>query len=56
MQIMKLLIIQFCPSYFHAIPRKSKYSYIAFSDSLNRCSSLNMKHQVSHPCKTSITL
>jgi hypothetical protein len=45
--------VQFYPPSCHFISPKSKYSLITlFSKTLNVCSSLNMKDQVSYPYNT----
>jgi hypothetical protein len=50
---MKLLIMQFSPTSCHFIPLRSKYSLSTlFSYTLSLCSSLNVRDQVPHPCRT----
>jgi hypothetical protein len=52
-QIMQLLIMKFSPTTCHFIPLRSKYSpKHPFSNTLNLCSSLNVRDKVSHPYKT----
>jgi hypothetical protein len=51
-QTMQLLIMQFSPTSLHLIPLGSKYSpSTLFSNTLNLCSSLNVRDKVSHPYK-----
>jgi hypothetical protein len=46
---MKLLIMQFSPTSYHFISLASKYyPEHSFLDTLNLCSSLNVRDQVSH--------
>jgi hypothetical protein len=50
---MKLLIMQFAPISCHFIHLWSKYSLQhPVSNTLSRCSSLNVRDQVSHPYRT----
>jgi hypothetical protein len=50
---MQLLIMQFSPTSCHFIPLMSKYSpKHLFSNTLNLCSSLNVRGKVSHSYKT----
>jgi hypothetical protein len=49
-QITKLLVRQLSPFSRYLIPLRSKYPLSTlFSNTLSLCSSLNVKHQVSHP-------
>jgi hypothetical protein len=48
-QVMKLLIMQFSPASCHLIPLRSS---ALSSNTLSLCSSLNVRDQVSHPCRT----
>jgi hypothetical protein len=50
-QVMKLIIMQFSPTY-HFIPLRSKYSPQHPVLTLSLCSSLNIRDQVSHPYRT----
>jgi hypothetical protein len=51
---MQLLIMQFSPASCHFIPlRPNILLNTLFSNTLNLCSSLNVRDQVSHPYKTS---
>jgi hypothetical protein len=47
---MKLLIMQFYPSYYYLIPLRSKYSLQ--HSVLCLCCSVNMRDQISHTYKT----
>jgi hypothetical protein len=50
---MKLLIMQTSPAYLHFLPLRFKYSaQHLFTNTLNLCSSLCVRDQVSHSCQT----
>jgi hypothetical protein len=50
---MQLLIMQFSPTSSHFIPlRPNNLLSTLFSNTLNLCSSLNMRDQIAHPYKT----
>jgi hypothetical protein len=52
-QVMKLLIMQFCPATHHFISLQSKYSrQRPVLNILSLCSSLNVRDLISHPSKT----
>jgi hypothetical protein len=51
-QVMKLFIMQFSPTSCRFISLHSNILSSLFSNSLNLCSSLNVKDQVSHPYRT----
>jgi hypothetical protein len=49
-QVMKLHIAQSSPVSRHFLPLRSRYSLSTlFSNTINVCSSLSVRHQVSHP-------
>jgi hypothetical protein len=50
---MKLLIVQFSPTFCHFIPFQSN---ALFSNTLSLCSSYNVRDQVSHPVNITVTV
>jgi hypothetical protein len=53
-QVMKLLIMQFCPTSLHFTPLFSQTILLStqVSNTLSLCPTLNVRNQVSHPHKT----
>jgi hypothetical protein len=52
-QVLKLLVTQFCPTSCHFVCLLSKFLLSTlFSDTLSLCSSLNVREQVSRPYRT----